>query len=105
MTESLDDAAFAKGQKADSKDLGDPRDPSRSAEPNWIPEFKQQIDFVVLITGDSTERITERIRGVETVFGINTDHGSVRQIIALEGNLRPGPKKGFEQSVNEFKVI
>jgi hypothetical protein len=54
MRESLDDAAFARGQKVDSNDLGDPRDPSQSAEPNWIPEFKQKIDFVILITAEET---------------------------------------------------
>jgi hypothetical protein len=105
MTESLDDAAFARGQKADSSDLGDPRDPSQSAEPNWIPEFKEQIDFVILITAETSPSLTERLQRVETILGMNTDKASVRQIIALEGNVRPGPNKGHEQSVEESNVM
>jgi hypothetical protein len=105
MKETLDDAAFARGQKADSYDLGDPRDPSQSAEPNWIPEFKEQLDFVILITGETSHRLTERLQRVETILGINTDKASVRQIIALEGNVRPEPHKGHEQSVDESQIM
>ena len=99
MTDSLDDTAFAKGQQADSNDLGDPRDPSKSYEPNWIPEFKKQIDSVILITEDSVQRINERVQRAENILGINTEQASVQQIIAFDGAVRPEPYKGYEQSV------
>jgi len=77
--------------------LGDPRDPSASSEPDWIDEFKEKIDLVILITGDSSERIDDRAQGIEDIFGLNTAEASLRQVIALNGKVRPGEHKGHEQ--------
>ena len=79
--------------------MGDPRDPSKSSDPNWIPEFKEKIDLLIMVTGDSFEGIAGRVEGIERIFGITTEQSSVKQIIALDGNVRPGIHKGHEQSV------
>jgi deferrochelatase/peroxidase EfeB len=97
--DDLDDESFQRGQKAESKHLGDPRDPARSSEPNWAPEFRQTIDFVILITGETKEHLAERMQEIERIFGIGTPNPSVKQVIAIQGSVRPGSEKGHEQCV------
>jgi hypothetical protein len=95
--EDLADPYFKSGQKAAAVSLGDPTDPNKPSEPAWIPEFKESIDLVILITGDSRERISERAKFIEEAFGIGTSDASVRVILTLDGAVRPGAERGHEQ--------
>lgn len=61
---------------------------------DWIPEFKgQQIDGVVLVSGDSVGTVENSIAKVHRIFTIDT----LEEIITLTGNVRPGNEKGHEQ--------
>nr|UQK85149.1 dye decolorizing peroxidase [uncultured fungus] len=103
LTEDINDAAFTKGQLNDARPtsdltkpgLGDPFD-ELSRDPKWIPEFKKQIDLVILISGNCEEGLEERAAEIRQFFGVGTPQQSIEQIYQLQGNVRPEPENGHE---------
>ncbi|KIM91350.1 hypothetical protein PILCRDRAFT_57880 [Piloderma croceum F 1598] len=96
ITDDLGDAIFKQGMLADAsagaQGLGDPGVVTgTSVDPDWDPRFKEEIDFLILITGDSTSTISERLHQIEKILA-----GSFKVIIQLEGVVRPGAEKGHE---------
>jgi deferrochelatase/peroxidase EfeB len=72
--------------------LGDPGVVTgTSVDPNWDPRFKEEINFLILITGESPSTISERLHQIEQILA-----GSFKVIILLEGVVRPGAEKGHE---------
>lgn len=62
--------------------------------PNWLAEFKGEIHGLVFAAGDSKESVHEGISKVEHVLGT-----SIKQVLKVEGNVRPGKEKGHEHFV------
>ncbi|THH05549.1 dyp-type peroxidase [Phellinidium pouzarii] len=93
ITDELDDPAFDAGQLASAQALGDQGfvDSSNKFDPNWLPEFKSETDGVVLIAGDSRTSVVEGAHKVENIFG-----ASIRKVLVVKGQVRPGPEKGHE---------
>jgi hypothetical protein len=71
--------------KADIGNLGD-------NIKNWIPEFKGAIDGVILVSGDSHDRIFQGINGVKVILGY-----TIREVFTVRGDSRPGAQSGHEQ--------
>jgi deferrochelatase/peroxidase EfeB len=96
ITDDLGDAIFKQGMLADAsagvQGLGDPGVVTgTSVDPDWDPRFKEEIDFLILITGDSPSTISERLHQIERILT-----RSFKVIIQLEGVVRPGVEKGHE---------
>jgi hypothetical protein len=88
---------FKKGQKAEAISLGDPADAVKHHEPDWLPEFKETIDLIILVTGDSKERVEERVHRINKIFALGTEAASLKSVITLDGAVREGKDKGHEQ--------
>ncbi|CAE6483679.1 unnamed protein product [Rhizoctonia solani] len=92
VTGDIKDRAFAKGQLADAKSLGDDgvTEPD-GFYPNWEAAFKQRVDGVLLVAGESWDSVNCRTLEVLGAFG-----SSLRVVYRLKGSARPGKFKGFE---------
>jgi hypothetical protein len=90
------------GMKKDVSSLADPVNPDDPTDPKWIPAWKEQIDVVLDIAGDCWARIALKWHEIETIFGIHTHHASVKVVIKVKGNVRPGPEKGHEHCTSSI---
>jgi hypothetical protein len=85
---------FTLGQIADAELLGDPgrkqpttNDPNHY-EPAWRDEFKQSIHGVVLITGDTWERVEARSDFIERAFKIDDPNAaSIVEVLRIRGQV------------------
>lgn len=98
MTEDIGDAVFTAGMLADAQDLGDMGSTSASGfKPDWIPEFKKQMDGVILVAGDGHRTVNQQIQNIRTIFSIGHPDASVDIVLNLSGDVRPGAESGHEQ--------
>jgi hypothetical protein len=93
----LKDDLFKAGQKSQFKDLGDPADPKKPSEPDWIPELRGKIDWVIATTGVSPEHLNGRQERIKAILKVGTKEASLEQVLELNGKVRPGKEKGHEQ--------
>ncbi|RDX44006.1 Dyp-type peroxidase [Lentinus brumalis] len=98
ITDDLGDAAFAKGQFADSATLADPgsTDANGNFVPNWIPAFKNPIHGVVLVSGDSELTVTATQAIVNGIFNIGAHNATMHEVLTIKGQVRPKDEKGHE---------
>ncbi|KAJ7484484.1 fungal peroxidase [Mycena latifolia] len=86
VTDSLGDSAFAGGQFADLKNLGDP------GSTNWVPEFAGTgIHGVMLFASDTEANIDTEVSNLEAALG-----SSITKVYTLEAASRPGSEAGHE---------
>ena len=85
---------FTLGQMADAEFLGDPgrkqptKDDPNHYEPAWRPEFKQNIHGVLLITGDTWERVEARSDFLERAFNIDDPNdASIVEVLRIRGQV------------------
>lgn len=87
ITDALGDSAFAGGQFADLKNLGDP------GSTNWVPEFAgTSIHGVILFASDTDDNINTEVASLESALG-----SSITKVYTLEGAARPAPEAGHER--------
>ena len=83
---------FIIGQQQDALNtLGDPKS-ADGKTPDWDPHFLQDIHGVILISGDSHVTTDKKKAEIDLIF--NT---SIKEIIAIRGDVRPGAEDGHEQ--------
>jgi len=91
-----DEDPFKTGQKPDAlKNLGDPQKADGSLD--WDSHFLQEIHGVILISGDSHESIRKKKHEIEHIFGVHSPHASIKEIVNLQGDVRPGDQSAHEQ--------
>ena len=86
----LKDDGFTAGQLADAKGLGD--EMNGNGTPEWNPQWKQNIDGVLSVAGSSPQSVEKLVHQARAILG-----SSIKDIIALDGHVRPGKEKGHEQ--------
>jgi Dyp-type peroxidase family len=96
LKSDIKDELFKKGQKIEAISLGDPPDPHKATEPDWLPEFKETIDLIILVTGDNKERVEERVNRINKIFALGTETSCLKTVITLDGAVREGKEKGHE---------
>ena len=80
------------GQKQDAlTNLNDPKTPD-GKNPDWDSHFLQDIHGVFLISGDSHGSTDKEKAEIEEIFG-----RSIKEIITIRGDVRPGAEDGHEQ--------
>ena len=77
-----------------AKQLGDDVD-------KWLPEFKNDIHGVILVTGGQQSAVDDKLNAIKSVFNLNTGKdSSISQGISITGDVRTADgQKGHEQSV------
>lgn len=63
----------------------------------WDPKFKQDIHGVFLITADSVQRAGETLEKVKGLFSVGHPEATIKEVIELNGQTRPGNEDGHEQ--------
>lgn len=107
ITDKLGDDAFDDdgGMLARAKDLGDPGTTTGTTfSPNWIPGFKKDIHGMILVSGESHQTVAEVMKKIESIFKLEGPEASIRQVIKIVGDVRPGKEKGHEQFVSSIVV-
>ncbi|KAG9671890.1 hypothetical protein KCU99_g7402, partial [Aureobasidium melanogenum] len=98
MTEDIGDAVFTAGMLADAQNLGDTGSTSASRfEPYRIPEFKKQMDGMILVAGDGHRTVDQQIQHINTIFSVGGSSASIDMVLKLSGDVRPGAESGREQ--------
>jgi hypothetical protein len=83
---------FIIGQEQDALNtLGDPKS-ADGKTPDWDPHFLQDLHGVILISGDSHGTTDKKKAEIDHIFG-----SSIKTIITLRGDVRPGDEAGHEQ--------
>lgn len=100
IKDNLGDAAFSGGMLSDARALGDR---FKNKSPAWDPEFKKEIDGVILVTGQTIAAIEQQLHNVKSIFLGGTP--SIQEIVTLSGKVRPGKEKGHEQYVHGMLPI
>ncbi|KIM34766.1 hypothetical protein M413DRAFT_450072 [Hebeloma cylindrosporum] len=86
---------FVIGQKQDAiTNLGDPK--KADGNPDWDSHFLQEIHGVILISGESHGSIRKTKYEIEHIFGVHSPHASIKEIVTLQGDVRPGDESGHE---------
>lgn len=90
---------FELGQRMDAiVNLGDPK--KHNGDPDWEDAFlRGNIHGVIVITGDSHASVDKKKSEIEIIFGAHTPVASLKEIISICGNVRPGDQAAHEQSV------
>ena len=85
---------------ARAKDLGDPGTTAGgNFTPDWIPAFKENIHGMIIVSGECHQTVDEVLKKIQAIFKLGEDNASIRQVIKIVGDVRPGKEKGHEQSV------
>ncbi|KAM6499969.1 hypothetical protein JOM56_005477 [Amanita muscaria] len=88
---------YIKGQLSDSQSLNDPgTGAGPTFQPNWLPEFKQQLHGIIVFTGDSHATVDANKKAVLAIFGIPGTAPSIQVITSITGDVRPGKEAGHE---------
>ncbi|KAG9765642.1 hypothetical protein KCU73_g334, partial [Aureobasidium melanogenum] len=83
MTEDIGDAVFTGGMLADAQNLGDTGSTTASRfEPDWIPEFKKQMDGVILVAGDGHRTVDQQIQHINTIFSVGGPSASIDMVLS-----------------------
>ncbi|KIJ46261.1 hypothetical protein M422DRAFT_165527, partial [Sphaerobolus stellatus SS14] len=92
LTESLQDDAFQRGQKADSRDLGDDgTDNGGSFGPEWDSEFRTQMDGIFQIVTHDDDVAKAFLVELENAFRIDSSRSSINKILNFRATFRPAP--------------
>lgn len=103
ITDDIGDAAFNNGQLADAQSLGDKGsvDASKTFVPaDWLDAFRHPVHGVIILSGPSHLSVKAMLRNVEQIFRVNSHHASIKIVLDVVGDVRPGKEKGHEQSVS-----
>ncbi|KAM5541403.1 hypothetical protein V8D89_004957 [Ganoderma adspersum] len=99
INDDIGDAAFNKGQLADSQNLGDPPAPglgnNTAFMPDWINAFKNPIHGVIIVSGDCDLTVESTHAQVSCLFNIGC-RITLHESLTLKGVVRPGDQKGHE---------
>ncbi|KIL56434.1 hypothetical protein M378DRAFT_133842 [Amanita muscaria Koide BX008] len=88
---------FLGGQLHDSQNLNDPgTGTGDNFQPDWLPEFKNELHGVFIFTGDRHDTVSEKILKVLHIFGVPGSSPSISVIITIRGDVRPGKEDGHE---------
>ena len=98
ITEDIGDEAFKGGMLADAKNLGDPGT-AKADTPDWVPAFKQGVDGMILVSGDSHETVADTLAEIERIFLVGAHSATIHEALRIVGDVRPGQEKGHEQFV------
>jgi hypothetical protein len=89
IKDDLGDSVFSAGQQADAENLGDDgKVVGGKFEPDWESAFKNRIDAVLVVAGDSWTSVNSTI-----ALALLALAGSVRVVYKLKGSVRPGAEK------------
>jgi hypothetical protein len=87
---------FKIGQKVDATtNLGDPK--KADGNPDWDSHFLQEIHGIILISGECHETITRKKQEIEEIFGVRSLHASIKEIVTIQGDVRPDNQSAHEQ--------
>lgn len=103
ITDDIGDKAFTDGQFSDAENLGDKgsKDPSGKFVPsNWLDAFRHPVHGVIILSGPSHGTVKAMLRDVKQIFRVGSHHASVKVVLEVVGDVRPGKEKGHEQSVS-----
>ncbi|KAH9933659.1 Dyp-type peroxidase [Epithele typhae] len=98
ITDNIGDTAFVGGQLNDAQNLADSGVVGSDGKfiPNWIPAFKQQLDGVVIISGDSELTVTATQAIVKGIFNVGAAKATMHEVQTIKGTVRPGKEKAHE---------
>ena len=96
---------FELGQRIDAViSLGDPR--KQNGDPKWEDSFLQgNIHGLIIITGDSHASVKQKKSEIEAIFAAGTLVASLKEIISIQGDVRPGDQAAHEQSVHLLSLV
>lgn len=83
----------------DAPNLGDPGT-ATSDSPDWVPAFKQGVDGMVLVSGESRSTVAEKLAEIERIFFVGAPFATIHEALRIVGDVRPGKEKGHEQFVS-----
>ncbi|KAK0199294.1 peroxidase TAP [Desarmillaria ectypa] len=88
--DALDDSAFKSGQLKDAAvNLGDKL--GDDSLPDWEPAFKEKIDAIILVAGDSHLTVNKKVLEIQALFG-----ASILEVTHIQGDVRPGAVSAHE---------
>ena len=99
INDNIGDAAFSKGMLEDAPTLGDPGT-ATSDSPDWVPAFKQGVDGMILVSGESHSTVAEKLAEIERIFFVGAPFATIHEALRIVGDVRPGKEKGHEQFVS-----
>lgn len=85
---------------ADAEHLGDQGSFSSSGkfDPDWIPEFKDEIHGLIQVAGDSHDTVKDKLQEIKDIFSVGDDDATIHKVFdRVTGDVRPGAEKGHEQ--------
>lgn len=88
---------------ADAKNLGDPR-AATTGTPDWVPAFKNGVDGMILVSGESHGTVAEKLSEVEKIFLVGAHAATIHEALRIVGDVRPGEEKGHEQFVTPINL-
>lgn len=97
--DKLNDAVFDAGTLSDAQSLGDKGTTGQDGtfQPAWDPSFAaQDIDGLILVTGDCRSTVTDAVKDVKDLFG-GKQQSSITEAFSIVGDVRPGAEDGHEQ--------
>ena len=98
IRDEIGDKTFNKGMLADAEFLGDQGSfPSGKFDPDWIPEFKQEIHGLIQVAGDSRNTVNDKLDDIKDIFSVGEDDATIHKVFKVTGDVRPGAEKGHEQ--------
>ena len=93
MTDDIKDDGFTAGMLKDAESLGDEGTNSNGKfDPAWLPEFKGEIDGVIVVAGNSQENVRRHLSEALAIL-----RQSIKEVINIIGHVRPGKEDGHEQ--------
>lgn len=93
VADTISDTAFIGGMLNDATaNLGDQLS-------NWTPEFKNDIDGLIMITGDRHSTVEKRLAEVKKIFLVGETNATIHQVLSVVGDVRKGHESGHEQFV------
>ncbi|CAN8096673.1 unnamed protein product [Discula destructiva] len=90
----VQDPGFESGMLSDAGALGDAGKQGadgQTFDPSWAPEFKRDIDGVLLIAGDSQHSVKKALAEALAILS-----HTVQEVANLSGHVRPGKEDGHE---------
>ena len=103
LKDDIGDTAFAGGMLKDAPDLGDPGTTATADTPDWVPAFKQGVDGMILVSGESHQTVADKLAEVEKIFCVGAHCATIHEALRIVGDVRPGSEKGHEQFVVLFQ--
>ncbi len=104
INDDIGDSAFNTGMLADASNLGDKGTTSASGifDPDWDPEFKQDIHGLILVAGDHHATVDDLVKRIEKTFSVGTQNATIHEVTRKVGDVRPKKEAGHEQYVDHL---